>query len=97
MAARIGSPQIRRAYRFLIEAEQAGRLFTQEELARASGWKATTTEAYVTKKLRPYLEQDRGHFKCSGLSQFTEENFCRLCSQTSLLASDPRKPLLPPR
>jgi hypothetical protein len=33
MAARIGSPQIRRAYRFLIEAEQAGRLFTQEELA----------------------------------------------------------------
>jgi hypothetical protein len=94
---KIGSPQIRRAYRFLIEAERAGRLLTGADLEAASGWSAKTTKAYLSKKLTPFLRKEAQGLKASGVRQLTEEAFCRWFSQKASLASEPRKPLLDPR
>ncbi len=97
MPSKIGPPNIRKAYGFLVGVEKDGKSFTEDDLAAASGWQPSTTNAYLSKKLRPFLQPGSAGYKVTGLNQFTEEAFCRWFSQNAALASEPQKPLLEPR
>ena len=96
MSRKIGSDKIRRAYSFLKQAEADQRTFTFDEFARGSGWTAATARANLTKKLRQMVQRTVSGYKAVGILRLSEEAFCRLCSQTSLLSGDPLKPLLAP-
>jgi hypothetical protein len=93
----IGSPKIRSAYAFLAEAEQTGRVFTRDELVAASGWTEKTTKANLSKKLNQIVVRTDGGYQCVGAIELGEEGFCRVCSQNSTLAADPRRPGLTPK
>lgn len=91
-----GSPQMRKAYQFLVEAENNSTLFSIEDLATASGWTLGTAISTRSKKLKDLLKRENDNYKCVGISRYSEDSFCRLCSQTSTLAKDPEKPPLGP-
>jgi hypothetical protein len=97
MPHQLGSPQIRKAYRYLVKAEEDERTFTAEDLMTASGWKASNTKTNISKKLRPYLRDVAGGYVCVGLKKLDEDIFCRICSQISTLTQDPERPRLAPK
>ena len=96
MAGRIGSPKIRAAFAFLQGVSQNGTIFTIEELADSSGWSLQTATSMASKRLRQFLKKVDGGYQAQDLAHFTEEAFCRLCSQSSVLATDPLRPRLDP-
>lgn len=93
----IGSPKIRSAYAFLVQAEQEGRVFTKAELSAASGWTEKTTKANLSKKLTLIVHRVDGGYRCVGAIELGNEGFCRICSQNSALTADPRRPILSQR
>jgi len=93
----IGSPKIRSAYAFLAAAEGEGRVFTRQGLSAASGWTEKTTKANLSKKLNQIVERTSGGYRCVGAVELGEEGFCRICSQNSAVAADPRRPTLSPK
>lgn len=90
----LGSPKIRAAYNFLAKAEHSGQIFTREDLIDASGWTEQTTRANLSKKLNQLVIRCDGGYRASGVLDLGEEGFCRICSQNSTLAGDPRRPSL---
>lgn len=97
MKKKIGSERMHKAYVFLLDAEAKDRTFSINELSEFSGWSLKTADAMRSKKLPQHIIRVNGGYKSNGVANLTEENFFRLCSQTSLLAKDPEKPILDPR
>jgi hypothetical protein len=97
MARLVGSIKMRNAYTFLKQAEKEGRIFSLEDLVKASGWTANTAQSIRSKKLGHIIDRVESGYQCSGISRYDEEAFCRLCSQTSSLADDPERPRLDPK
>src|SRR5690349_12964997 len=96
--AQVGSHQIRQAYAFLLQAENDERVFTIRELSTASGWTVKTARTMRSKKLKDIVQEVPGGYICRGLKdQWTEDAFCRLCSQSYSLVNDPHRPRLPPK
>lgn len=77
--------------------EDEGTEFTLIELVNASGWKESTAKANAAKKLASLLSKTDNGFRSHGVKRLNEESFCRLCSQKSALALNPRKPSLAPK
>ena len=90
----IGSDKMRKAYTFLLEQERLNNVFTLKDFISASGWSENTARGNRSKKLARYFVRVDGGYKCTGMNGLTEEAFCRLCSQSAVLAHDPHRPLL---
>lgn len=70
------SVQVRNAWRFLIRMELARQSFSLDDLVMATGWKQSTAEAYLSKKLKDVLVPGpSGSFYCVGLVELGEEQF----------------------
>jgi hypothetical protein len=80
MSRQLGSQKIRAAYAYLADAERTGKSFTFEELMAGSGWSYETTKANISKKLARFLDQHGDRVKGNGITAFTEDAFCRMCS-----------------
>lgn len=87
---------MKKAYEFLVKAENNSTLFTIDDLVAASGWTLKTAQGIKSKKISQFLQKVNNKYKCVGISRLSEIAFCRLCSQTSTLAKDPEKPILLP-
>lgn len=90
------SPAVIKAYHFLIGRENAGQPFTIDELAAASGWKASSAKTVVGKKLGTFVVAAPSGLRVAGIATYTESEFVRLLSQRQEVAADPRNPRLPP-
>ena len=97
MNRKLGSPQILKAYAFLVKAEQSQRIFTFGELVAASGWAENSAKGNLAKKLNQLVQPVDGGYKAEGVRALTSDAFCRICSQSSALSRDPLKPILTPR
>lgn len=95
MRRSVGSPKIRAAYKFLLGVATEKRAFSVADLSQASGWKISNTGVNSSKKLAPLLTKTPQGYLCHSIETLTEENFCLLCSQKSVLTYELRKPDLP--
>lgn len=89
--------KIRKAYAFLLKAENEKHAFTFAEFTGGSGWADPTARANLTKKLSQHVIKTDSKYRAVGVKDLTEEAFCRLCSQKNTLATDPSKPILSPQ
>lgn len=87
--------KVRRAYRYLLDREQAGATFTVDELASASGWMTGTIRTYLKKKWAQIVHRGTSGFRATGVGSYTEDEFVRLMSQKDEVSADPKRPSLP--
>lgn len=93
----LGSPQILLAYKFLKQAEADARPFSFAEFISACGYSKSTGKATLAKKLARLVRKRKDAlYEARDIGQMTEEAFCRLCSQSAKLSTDPLRPLLEP-
>lgn len=87
--------RFRAAYRLFLRAEKSRKEWTVEALCDATGWKPSTVNAYVSKKWTGFLAKGTLGYFVKGISDYTEDEFCRLSSQTNVLSQDPQRPDYP--
>lgn len=80
------------AYRFFCAAEREGRGFTVDELASATGWKASTVSTYITKKWSSFIQKVGDGFETRDILSLSEDIFLRLHSQKTTLTSEILRP-----
>ena len=88
--------KVRRSYQFLAAKENAGTVFTIEDIVQATGWKPGTIETYLRKKWGQIVHQGTSGLRCKGVCGFTEAEYVRLMSQKDEVSADPRRPDLAP-
>jgi hypothetical protein len=86
----------KRAYHFFLEAEQAKRGFTLEEVAAVSGWSLGTTRTYRTKKWHFFIQELDGVFTCPGITNISEDAFIRIHAQRTDVGNDILRPRFTP-
>jgi len=94
---RTSEDHIRKAYAFLVSHEKQKASFTKAELADAAGWKRSTVNTHLSKKLSKLVHREVGQtLRAMHVSDYTEDEFLRLMSQLDDVSADPRKPRLKP-
>lgn len=82
----------KKAYHFLVKAEEDAQPVTLEDIALASGWSLETVKSYKAKNWHFFLKPSGDSFTCSGISQLTEDAFLRLQSQKRTPSDDVLRP-----
>jgi len=91
-----GSPQIHKAYDFLIKKENEKATFTLGDLVAASGWKFTTARGMLSKKLHGITKKiDDTQYRVNGATCIAKHGFCQLCSQSRSVTLEILKPNFP--
>jgi hypothetical protein len=72
----------RLAYRYLCEAEDAGRAFSADDIAAATGWSVGSCRTYMSKRWHFLLRQvSKGQYRADGVKRLSEDAFLRLQAQ----------------
>lgn len=87
--------KLKKSYRFFIDKEKSGQLFSLSEIAAATGWSEATVKTYPTKKWDKFLSKKGNKFLVNGISNYSEDEYIRMMSQADRLSNDPKKPDLP--
>lgn len=73
----------RLAFYFLCEKEACSEKFSREELQEATGWSASTVDAYRSKRWRDMvIGPIDGFYTCVGISEMSLNDFITLQKQT---------------
>lgn len=87
--------KLKKSYRFFIDKEKSGQLFSLSEIAVATGWSEATVKTYPTKKWDKFLLKKGNKYLVNGISNYSEGEYIRMMSQADRLSNDPKKPDLP--
>jgi hypothetical protein len=74
--------KVRRSYAFLTGHEAAGTTFTVDDIAAATGWKASTIRTYLKKKWAQIVHKGASGLRASGVSAFSEAEYTRMMSRS---------------
>ena len=89
-----GSPQNRKAYIFLKSVEAKEVPFQLSELLSATKWKKDTAKQYLSTRLKQFVTLDEDGYRVTGCTSISQDDFCRLVSQSVSISRDPLKPEL---
>jgi len=85
--------QIKKAFEFFIQKEQANEVFTKDELEQQTGWKRSTIESYLTKKWNKFVfTTGEGKYRVKGMQGLSIAEFAKLHSQKAQILLRPSEP-----
>lgn len=91
----VGSAKNRKAFKFLSSVENDDRIFQLSELLSATGWRKDTAKQYLSTRLKQFVYSSGSAYRVRGCASISEDDFCKLVSQSVLISRDPLKPQLP--
>jgi hypothetical protein len=91
------TPGAQKAYKFFCEAEKSSRVFTLEEVSRATGWKLSTVKGYRSKKWHRFVKRADGGYTSQEVTSLSEDAFIRLHAQKISLGQDILRPRYGPK
>ena len=91
----VGSAKNRKAFEFLSSVEKDDQPFQLSELLDASGWRKDTAKQYLSTRLKQFVYISGNAYRAKGCASISEDDFCKLVSQSVLISRDPLKPQLP--
>lgn len=82
------TPKQQKLKTFLQQAEQTRSPVTAEDILAATGWAPSSVRTYMSKQLRPFLDEfEPGKFRVHGLSHLDADGFRRLLTQSGNIRS----------
>jgi len=84
------------SYDFFVKMEKQEQEFTLMDICKATDWKQSTPETYISKKWGKFLTKSGVNFRVKGILTYEREAYIRLMSQKNDVSSNPKKPEISP-